>query len=687
MYNKILWTLDNEVDGRTFERLCVDLLHRNGYQDIVPVEGPQDHGRDAEYISQTGVDPQGKVTFFQFSLQKTWRSKLRGELKKVNAYDHKISSYVFVTSQRVRGIEKDQLKEEALKEYGWKLEIYSREWLRLQLSEAHPDLAQKYLGISAISTLQHESIICLDKLGLKGVERVWSLFDLGQFERASAELKDYLDKNPNSVQAWEALAWSQYQCFHYEEALASINHALDINPTRTKGQNIRGCILAEYGISEGNRSSLREAYKIFKKLSTSGRECSWTIYYNLGNTLTALGNHQKAIKKYKKALEIEPEDARIWKNLGSTYHYLGDHDAEMTCLDRALEINPEEPHALVSKGISYIIDNNRPLSAINYISRAIAVDPDLPIRWPHVWYWLSEANRREGNLEKAFQTTEEGLRHIPGHPAIKKLHSDLLISLGKDNPDYRQKAISFFKQELVDQPLNFSNRIHLANLYQVDENYESVWKILDNAFLSLDMKSSASLKDSGFSIDECKKGLRYLPLYKQFRKNCPLNEYWNHDDPLYDLSCKPPENEEFKTRLLTFSSIPFGHGYCVYEKYSEEKNSKQRIDLNKVFDKIRTGLEISISKAAQSLAQNVSISESHDVQAETFTDILMFVGYVSLREFGRQRGWITGHLQISNKVLDNVMNSYDETLIELEVITKSLEEINQVLDLFPKDNS
>ena len=41
----------------------------------------------------------------------------------------------------------DRLRHQVNDNYGWELIIYEREWLRLQLEEAHRDLAEKYLGI------------------------------------------------------------------------------------------------------------------------------------------------------------------------------------------------------------------------------------------------------------------------------------------------------------------------------------------------------------------------------------------------------------------------------------------------------------------------------------------------------------------------------------------------------------
>ena len=76
MINRVLWTIDNELDGRTFERLCVDLLYRNGYRDIVPIE-PQDGGRDAEEFPRQGRGRAGEAAFFQFSLEDDWKGKCR----------------------------------------------------------------------------------------------------------------------------------------------------------------------------------------------------------------------------------------------------------------------------------------------------------------------------------------------------------------------------------------------------------------------------------------------------------------------------------------------------------------------------------------------------------------------------------------------------------------------------------
>src|SRR6266436_1638296 len=151
MLNRVLWTIDNELGGERFERLSIDLLYRNGYKDIVPIE-PQDGGRDAEEFPRQGRGRDGCAAFFQFSLEEDWKSKLRRDARKLANRRSEFSTLVFVTSQKARGVDVDSLKTEFLREYGWTLVVYSREWLRLQLEVAHPDLAERYLGIDVPSS-------------------------------------------------------------------------------------------------------------------------------------------------------------------------------------------------------------------------------------------------------------------------------------------------------------------------------------------------------------------------------------------------------------------------------------------------------------------------------------------------------------------------------------------------------
>lgn len=136
-YNQLLWSLDNEIQPRDFERLCIDLLGREGYRHIEPGGGIKDHGRDAEIKYWSGASDQRSVVAFQFSLDKKWEKKLSGDAKKIAENCSNVVEMVFVTSQKVTGAKKDKFKAEFKSKRGWELTIYDREWLRHRLTEFH----------------------------------------------------------------------------------------------------------------------------------------------------------------------------------------------------------------------------------------------------------------------------------------------------------------------------------------------------------------------------------------------------------------------------------------------------------------------------------------------------------------------------------------------------------------------
>lgn len=120
MGNQVLWTLDNETSARTLERLCVDLLYRTGYKDIVPI-APQDGGRDAQQDPRPGRGQAGEAAFFQFSSEANWKKKVRRDARKLKDGGFDFSTLVFVATREARGVDVDAISEEFLEKYNWTL--------------------------------------------------------------------------------------------------------------------------------------------------------------------------------------------------------------------------------------------------------------------------------------------------------------------------------------------------------------------------------------------------------------------------------------------------------------------------------------------------------------------------------------------------------------------------------------
>jgi tetratricopeptide (TPR) repeat protein len=665
--------IDNELDGRRFERLCIDLLYRNGYRDIVPVE-PQDGGRDAEEFPRQGRDREGCAAFFQFSLEQNWKAKLSRDAQKLSNRRSEFSTLVFVTSRAARGIDIDSLKTKFREKYGWTLIVYSREWLRLQLEEGNADLAKKHLDVEVSSDSQPSGVFQFAESMDERLSSASAKMAAKAYDAAIVELKAFLANEPESDIAWQALAWSHYCLNHLDEALTHVNRALKLKDT-PQSRSVRACILVEKGIEHKNRASVIEGLKLFEELLTSLRVHTWHIFYNLGNALAALGRHQEAIARYKQAIKLDSKKPETWKNLASSYHLIGDHKAEMECFEKALEVDPLKPEALVSKAISLMVDFGKPQEAVPLLEIALRAGSDLSIRWPHIWYWLGTACQRSESLKQGLTWVEDGLAHRPGDRALEKLKSEILADLVMQSSELVEEARRCWKAELTEQPFNYEVRSRLIRLEVKLKNDSAGWELLDECFRLVEVSPVTSLGVSKFEILKCNRALRFLPQYAAYRASYPISDYWNSNDPLYDLPFAPPIPCLSQEALTTFLAVPFGLGLHHFEEH-RERNSKKDVTL--LFDTLREGIEDAVSEAGRTFAVLVPpIDHGSDAIAAKLTDLIMFLGLLSLREFGRQRGWIAAQFRMSPAAMESAMNSYNESQIEKNVMGKALTKLNE----------
>jgi len=67
----------------------------------------------------------------------------------------------------------------------------------------------------------------------------------------------------------------------------------------------------------------------------------------------------------------------------------------------------------------------------------------------------------------------------------------------------------------------------------------------------------------------------------------------------------------------------------------------------------------------------------NDAIAAKLTDLIMFLGLLAHREFGRQRGWIAAQFRISPAAMESAMDNYNESQIEKNVMGKALTKLNE----------
>ncbi len=169
----IEYLLENFNDSHAFELLCSQVMYKEGYSQINPIGGPNDHGVDAEDILYQGVE--GKRTIiFQFSTEKNITSKVNKTLKRLKETIIGPNEVIFVFSTEPKAGERDRLKEKSLREYGLNINIFGLRYLAIRLgSNNYRDVVSRFFGteISQMKDLYESGVLFAPDSGVPDKEQ------------------------------------------------------------------------------------------------------------------------------------------------------------------------------------------------------------------------------------------------------------------------------------------------------------------------------------------------------------------------------------------------------------------------------------------------------------------------------------------------------------------------------------
>ncbi|RLG44327.1 MAG: hypothetical protein DRN81_04785 [Thermoproteota archaeon] len=98
-------------------------------------------------------------------------------------------------------------------------------------------------------------------------------------------------------------------------------------------------------------------------------------YTNRGTAYDNLGQYDKAIDDYNKAIEINSRYAEAYNNRGNVYHKLGQYNKAIQDYNKAIEINPNYAKAYNNRGTAYA-DLNQYQQAMENYNKAIKLNPN-----------------------------------------------------------------------------------------------------------------------------------------------------------------------------------------------------------------------------------------------------------------------------------------------------------------------
>lgn len=141
---------------------------------------------------------------------------------------------------------------------------------------------------------------------------------------------------------------------------------------------------------------------------------------NLGNALYEKGFTDRAIREYKEALGIKPDNQEALYNLGTVYHHKGMLDEAIGFYEKAVRLNPYYFSARSNLGVAYA-EKGAYEKAITELKAAVKLWPDA-----EGYYNLGLIYQRTGRNDLAIREFENALKinpdFIPARNALKGLN-------------------------------------------------------------------------------------------------------------------------------------------------------------------------------------------------------------------------------------------------------------------------
>jgi tetratricopeptide (TPR) repeat protein len=522
--SNVLYALHNSIEPRGFENLCVDLLVREGHSRIIPGGKSRDLGRDAEVRYWTDSKSGSARIVFQFSMEAKWESKLRSDVNKILINCKTVERIVFVSSRSISIEKQKKLRLECQSDHQIDLEIFDEGWFRVRLEEEHTDLALKHLGVSIPPTPGfHAALIKIHGL-TDGNQEEMLRHTSAESLRATFTAQTKAD--PTNWAAWKALA---HVCDHmrdYDHALFCVSKALKCSIDGADRLNVvalRASITAEKGIASNSRLLLKSAEEQFLAIAIEfGRSVD---YYNLANVHGALGKQGIAEAHYRRCLDIDPEYAQAWNNLGTLLIKMKRREEGLACFDRALQLKPNMIETLCTKANVLLMGSDGSKEAICLMDRALELDPDIEIRWPHFHYWKAMALCQESRLVEALGIVEDRLERRFDCPFLGRLGCDILSRLWRGDPAYIAKAEEFFRLRIDPTERNYRAVIEVLDLLSATDREDEAWRTLGE-FLDLEELSIQRISQRiPLSIGDLTDSFASMDYYRNFRSASSLVDY------------------------------------------------------------------------------------------------------------------------------------------------------------------
>jgi Tfp pilus assembly protein PilF len=227
-------------------------------------------------------------------------------------------------------------------------------------------------------------------------------------------------------------------------------------------------------------------------------------YSNMGLALQDQGNLDKAIDSYNKALSLKPDYAEAYNNMGVALQDQGNLDKAIESYNKALSLKPDYPKAYNNMGLA-LQDQGKHDEAIEVYNKALSLKPDYAEAYNNMGLALQD----QGKLDKAIESYNKALSLKPDYA---EAYSNMGVAL--QDQGKLDKAIESYNKALSLEPdyaEAYSNMgVALQDQGKLDKAIESY-----NKALSLEPDYAKAYNNMGVALQDQGKHDEAIEVYNK----------------------------------------------------------------------------------------------------------------------------------------------------------------------------
>ena len=295
------------------------------------------------------------------------------------------------------------------------------------LSEVHTALGYLYWHTGDFDKAEREFRTAIDK-DEKSYEAFAGLADTmtskNQMDNAKLMLQQLIDLQPGYWRGYAKMGAYYYRQGRDADALPYFRQVTDLTPDNAPGWNNLGASHFMLGNLEGAAKAWQRAIDISPTQS---------MYANLGIMYYYLDRFEESVEITRKALELAPDDFRIWGRLASAFFEMPGRKAEtisatnkaITLAEEIIRVNPNEPEAWreISMFYGFVERDEESLTATRKSLLLSPEDPETHFIAAIVYLLVDDEDESLASIKKALDLGYPA-RQIETEPKLQSLRNN-----------------------------------------------------------------------------------------------------------------------------------------------------------------------------------------------------------------------------------------------------------------------